>query len=100
MRVRSSTGAEPVCSWAATAWRAFIDSAMSRENSTLAQPACPRSRPGSTACREDDDPAGLAIALDMLARTRGDPGQIAEADELWWSSAEQAVRAGDTPGRS
>ena len=77
---------------AANAWRAFVDSALSRETLLSGVPAI---EAWMTACRDDDDPAGLAVALDMLARTRADTGRIAEADELWWSAAEQAARAGD-----
>ena len=70
---------------------------MSRETQLSGVPAI---QAWMTACREDDDPAGLAVALDMLARTRADTGRIAEAEELWWSAAEHAARAGDQPGGS
>ena len=50
---------------AATAWRAFVDFALSRETWLHGEPAI---QAWLTACREDDDSAGLAVALDMLAR--------------------------------
>ena len=77
---------------AATAWRASVDFRLSRETWLNGEPAI---QAWLIACREDDDSAGLAVALDMLAHARLDTGRTSEAEELWWSAAEHAARAGD-----